>query len=151
MFHQAPPTSANYFNSYSSLEPDQAVRMNGEGRTLSGVDNSFKFSYQQHQFPEFSSNSANNCIFSLPQLLILRGTTCEPSPLTAKIILWVQQPGGGWRTDCLPGLCHHQRNFSLIFPMINSNRCIVLRLCVLVLDILISYQQIKNDVWDLNS
>ena len=39
MFQQAQPTSANYFNSYSSLEPDQAVRMNGEGRTLSGGQN----------------------------------------------------------------------------------------------------------------
>ena len=32
------PTSSNYFNSYSSLEPDQAVRMNGDGRTLSAPD-----------------------------------------------------------------------------------------------------------------
>ena len=32
------PTNSNYFNSYSSLEPDQAVRMNGDGRTLSAPD-----------------------------------------------------------------------------------------------------------------
>merc|ERR1712129_6607 len=31
-------TNSNYFNSYSSLEPDQAVRMNGDGRTLSAPD-----------------------------------------------------------------------------------------------------------------
>jgi len=31
-------TSNNYFNSYSSLEPEHAVRMNGDGRTLSAPD-----------------------------------------------------------------------------------------------------------------
>ena len=30
--------NSNYFNSYSSLEPDTAVRMNGDGRTLSAPD-----------------------------------------------------------------------------------------------------------------
>ena len=30
-------TGSNYFNSYSSLEPEQALRMNGDGRTLSGL------------------------------------------------------------------------------------------------------------------
>ena len=28
---------SNYFNSYSSLEPEQAMRINGDGRTLSGI------------------------------------------------------------------------------------------------------------------
>ena len=32
------PANSNYFNSYSSLEPDTAVRMNGDGRTLSAPD-----------------------------------------------------------------------------------------------------------------
>jgi len=31
-------TGNNYFNSYSSLEPDQAMRINGDGRTLSAPD-----------------------------------------------------------------------------------------------------------------
>ena len=30
---------SNYFNSYSSLEPEQAMRINGDGRTLSGTVN----------------------------------------------------------------------------------------------------------------
>ena len=30
-------TGNNYFNSYSSLEPEQAMRINGDGRTLSGL------------------------------------------------------------------------------------------------------------------
>ena len=37
-------TGSNYFNSYSSLEPDQAsMRMNGDGgRTLSGLSTDYK-------------------------------------------------------------------------------------------------------------
>ena len=38
-------TGNNYFNSYSSLEPDQAMRINGDGRTLSGLDWSFQFHF----------------------------------------------------------------------------------------------------------
>ena len=37
MYGESTAGSNNYFNSYSSLEPEHAVRMNGDGRYLAGA------------------------------------------------------------------------------------------------------------------
>ena len=138
MYGGGTATGNNYFNSYSSLEPEQAMRINGDGRTLSGFVElhsscrckMFLWSIRAplnwswcliSMFMALSCNASQKLRF---QLRISRETTWEGATApTVRTTPSTLRPGGGWRTDSLQGTrsdvrssqkCDHDHRQSII-------------------------------------